>query len=285
MRIVQFRTEKDLFPSRIGVLQNDVIADCTNEGLPNTLIELLSQNNSLQTLARVAPKAAKVYPASSVRLMAPVTKPDKILCVGMNYKEHCNELNMPYPLEPIIFSKFASTIVGPGDNIIKPSCSEALDWEVELVVVIGKEGKQIKIEDAYDYILGYTVGQDLTARDWVTKEKNGGQFLLGKSMDTFCPLGPCVVTKDEISDPHGLRLKTWVNGTLKQNGSTSEMVHRIDKLISYLSSLMTLYPGDLIMTGTPSGVGFFRTPPEALRPGDLVESEIEKIGRLSNRVF
>ncbi|KAJ3623721.1 hypothetical protein MTP99_017391 [Tenebrio molitor] len=230
------RSERNQHPlSRVGILKDDVVTECTS----GTLVDLLNRENGFETLISSAKNSTKTHPLSSVKLPPPITQPDKVLCIGMNYQEHCDELKIPHPVHPIVFNKFAST-----PSITSPNRLSALDWEMELVAVVGKRAKQVWVEEAYDYVLGYSVGQDLTARDWVTGEK----------LWTLCPLGPCVVPKDAIADLHSLQLK-------KQNGVTSRMVHRIDKLITHLSSFMTLYPGDVTMSGTPSGVGFFRMKP------------------------
>ncbi|XP_050311459.1 fumarylacetoacetate hydrolase domain-containing protein 2-like isoform X3 [Anthonomus grandis grandis] len=222
----------------------------------------------------------KRYPLNKVHLLPPIKRPDKILGIGLNYSDYCEENKLAFPREPIVFCKFASTIIGPFDRIKHPLCSKAVDWEVELVVVIGKVARNVKAIDAFDYIFGYTATQDLTAKDWMNK--NGGQYLLCKNMDHFCPIGPAIVTKDEIPHPHNLSVKTWVNGVLKQNGNTRNMIFKIDQLIEHLSSVITLLPGDLICTGTPAGVGSTRDPPEYLQPGDVLESEVEGVGRLRN---
>ncbi|XP_074035630.1 oxaloacetate tautomerase FAHD2A, mitochondrial-like [Leptinotarsa decemlineata] len=180
----------------------------------------------------------------------------------------------------MIFSKLSSCIVAPFSNVEIPPITNSADWEVELAVVIGKKAKAIRKDQVNDYIFGYTVAQDISARDW-QKKRNNGQFLLGKSMDTFCPLGPAVVTKNKV-DPSNLAIESWVNGVQKQNGNTSELIFKIDFLVSYLSQIVTLYPGDVILTGTPAGVGMHRNPPEFLKKGDILESEIEGIGRLKN---
>ncbi|RZC39109.1 fumarylacetoacetate hydrolase domain-containing protein 2A, partial [Asbolus verrucosus] len=219
-----------------------------------------------------------VIPLKDVDLLPPIIKPDKVACVGLNYSGHCDEQNIPHPKEPMFFSKFASCIVGPHDNIELPPISHSVDWEVELAVVIGRKAKAIRTDQAHDHIFGYTIAQDISARDW-QKERNRGQFLLGKSMDTFCPLGPVVVTKNKV-DPNNLNIKSWVNGKPRQDGNTSEMIFKVDFLVSYLSQIVTLYPGDIILTGTPAGVGMHRSPPQFLQKGDVLESEIEGIGRL-----
>ncbi|KAF7271660.1 hypothetical protein GWI33_015509 [Rhynchophorus ferrugineus] len=202
--------------------------------------------------------------------------------IGLNYSGHCDEQNIPYPKEPMYFSKFSSVVVGPNDNVVIPPITNSVDWEVELAVVIGRTAKAIREDQVQDYIFGYTVAQDISARDW-QKKRNNGQMLLGKSMDTFCPLGPAVVTKSKV-DVNNLNIKSWVNGVLKQNGNTSEMIFKVNFLVAYLSQIVTLYPGDVILTGTPAGVGVHRKPPEFLKPGDVLESEIEGIGRLRNEI-
>ncbi|XP_049880798.1 fumarylacetoacetate hydrolase domain-containing protein 2-like isoform X2 [Pectinophora gossypiella] len=182
------------------------------------------------------------------------------------------------------FAKFTSCIIGPEDVLrLKTKVTSKVDWEVELCLVIGKTAQDVKAEDAYKYVLGFTVAQDISARDW-QKKLNGGQFLLGKSMDTFCPIGPCITTIDEIGDPANLEISCSVNGVLKQKSNTNQLVHKMPALIERLSSVMTLLPGDIILTGTPGGVGMYRNPPEYLRPGDVIHSEIQKIGVLTTRV-
>ncbi|KAK9881811.1 hypothetical protein WA026_017325 [Henosepilachna vigintioctopunctata] len=249
--------------------------------IPNSFVKFLEAGSDVEQKAkRIVANGHSVVHLKDVHLLAPITKPDKVACVGLNYKGHCDEQNKPYPKEPMIFNKFPSVIVGPHDNIELPKITEMVDWEVELAVVIGKKGKNLRPDQADNIIFGYTVAQDISARDW-QKERNNGQFLLGKSMDTFCPIGPCVVTKNKV-DVNNLGIKTWVNGVLKQNGNTNELVFKTNFLVSYLSQIVTLYPGDIILTGTPAGVGMHRNPPEYLKKGDILESEIEGLGRLKN---
>ncbi|KAK7473982.1 hypothetical protein BaRGS_00032320 [Batillaria attramentaria] len=218
----------------------------------------------------------------NVKVLAPITNPEKVLCVGMNYKDHCEEQGVPVPEEPVIFSKFNSSIIGPEDDLVYPEETKQLDWEVELVIVIGKTAKNVKEENAMDYVFGFTVAHDVSARDW--QFKNGGQFLLGKSMDGFCPLGPVIIMKEDIKDPHNLKLWTRVNGEIKQDSNTDQLVFKTSELVAFISRFMTLKPGDIILTGTPPGVGVFRKPPEFLKKGDVVEVGIEGIGTLRNKV-
>jgi len=227
-------------------------------------------------------KLAKI-PLSNVNLAAPITKPDKVLCIGMNYVDHCEEQNKPIPQEPLVFNKFPSCIVGPADPIPYPEISQELDWEVELVIVIGKSGFQIPKDKAMDHVFGFTVAHDVSARDWQLR-KNGGQWLLGKAMNGFCPIGPSIVTPDEMADPHNLNLKCIVNGVTKQDSNTKQLVFKTEEIVSWCSKFCTLLPGDLILTGTPPGVGCFKNPPEFLKKGDVVECFIENIGTIKNAI-
>lgn len=226
-------------------------------------------------------------PLASLKLLAPLDPPQgNVLAIGHNYAAHADELARARGLAevpPTVFTKAQTSIVGPYDDIaIDPAISTMMDWEVELGVVIGQAGINIPRERALDHVFGYTVVNDVTARDlqygW------GGQYFKGKSLDRSCPLGPWVVTRDEVPDPHNLALRLSVNGELKQSGHTSTMMYRIDELIAMLSLGMTLLPGTLIATGTPPGVGYARTPREFLQPGDTMESEVEGIGTLRNAV-
>lgn len=224
----------------------------------------------------------KGYSIKRVKLLAPIINPPKIICLGLNYIDHAEEQNAPIPKEPIIFFKPRTSIIGPYDNIICPSFVKQLDYEGELVVIISKKGKKIPIEEAMDYILGYMILNDVSARDIQFGDK---QWTRGKSFDTFAPCGPWIVTKDEIEDPHSLRILTYVNNEIRQNSSTSKMFLKIPEIISSLSKVMTLEPGDIISTGTPAGVGIFMKPkPKLLKNGDIVRIEIEKIGSIENKV-
>jgi 2-keto-4-pentenoate hydratase/2-oxohepta-3-ene-1,7-dioic acid hydratase in catechol pathway len=221
-------------------------------------------------------------PAEECRLLPPVHDPGKIICVGLNYAGHAAEQNRPLPESPILFSKFSNCLVGPNDKIVLPSLyTQQVDYEVELAVVIGRRAKEVSEEDALDYIAGYTILNDITARDF---QKKDGQWLRGKSCDTFAPLGPMLVTGDEIKDPHNLNLSLSVNGEERQSSNTGDMIFKIPFLVSYISRTITLEPGDILSTGTPQGVGVFRQPPVFLQHGDVMEARIEKIGGLINIV-
>jgi 2-keto-4-pentenoate hydratase/2-oxohepta-3-ene-1,7-dioic acid hydratase in catechol pathway len=218
------------------------------------------------------------------KLLAPLVPAD-ILCIGLNYREHAAESNSAIPVNPMLFIKAGNTLNNPGDPVSVPRRSSMIDYEAELVVVIGKAAKNVSRERALDYVFGYTCGNDVSARDWQReKSLGGGQFARGKSFDGFCPLGPAIVTKDEIANPNALRLKTILNGQTMQDHTTADMIFDVPALIESLSSTMTLRPGAVIMTGTPQGVGFARTPPVWLKEGDRVVVEIERIGRLENPV-
>ncbi|XP_049875559.1 fumarylacetoacetate hydrolase domain-containing protein 2-like [Pectinophora gossypiella] len=220
----------------------------------------------------------------NVLLKAPITGMDKVICVALNYKDHCEEHKLPPPPVPMVFSKFASTIIGPSEPLlIRTDVTCKVDWEVELCIVMGKKASCVNKCRAYEYIFGCTIANDVTARDW-QKEKNGGQFLLGKSMDTFCPLGPWIVTLDEFANIDNLDVKFSLNGVTKQNSNTSQLIHKIPAIIERITQVMTLLPGDLILTGSPSGVGIYADPPEFMKPGDILRGEIENIGVLVTRV-
>jgi 2-keto-4-pentenoate hydratase/2-oxohepta-3-ene-1,7-dioic acid hydratase in catechol pathway len=220
-------------------------------------------------------------PFGDVDLVAPVPRPGKVVCIGLNYRDHAAEGGQPLPSSPLLFAKFANAVVGPGAPIVLPPFSDSVDYEAELGVVIGREARVVSVADALDHVLGYTCLNDVSARDL---QFGDGQWTRGKTQDTFCPIGPWLVTSDEIPDPQTLGIQCRVNGQVLQDSNTSEMVFGVAELISFISQGITLEPGDLIATGTPSGVGFARKPPIFLRDGDTVEVSIDQIGTLSNPV-
>lgn len=217
------------------------------------------------------------------KLLAPIPSPGKVICIGLNYRDHAAESGQPIPSEPVCFSKFSTAVTGPEAQIRLPAVAHKVDYEAELVVVIGKRGKHIPVADAMNYVAGYTVGNDVSARDWQIG-RPGGQWLMGKTPDTFAPLGPYLVTRDEVANPHQLRIQLRLNGTTLQDSSTKELIFGIDQLVAHLSQLITLDPGDVIFTGTPPGVGAARKPPIFLKDGDVTEVEIEGLGILRNQV-
>ncbi len=217
------------------------------------------------------------------RWLPPLQEPSKILCVGKNYADHAREMQGEIPTEPVIFNKLRSTLTGHESNIVLPKQSCQVDYEAELVVVVGKGGRNISLENAYEHVAGYCCGNDVSARDWQL-QKPSGQWLLGKSFDTFAPLGPWLVTADEIPDSSQLKIELRLNGQILQSSHTGNLIYPIPVLIAYVSQVCTLLPGDLLFTGTPSGVGMARSPQVFLKAGDLVEVELERIGILRNSV-
>ena len=215
-------------------------------------------------------------------LLPPIPSPEKIICIGLNYADHARETKATIPECPVVFNKFPTALLAHEGTVRLPRSSQQVDYEAELVLVIGRGGRHIAPADARGHIAAYTCGNDVSARDW-QKHKPGGQWLAGKSFDTFAPCGPWMVTADEIPEPGKLAIKLRLNGQVMQDSNTAELIFPVDELVSYVSSFCTLHPGDLIYTGTPSGVGMGRTPPIYLKPGDVTEVEIERIGALRNR--
>ncbi|XP_027685480.2 fumarylacetoacetate hydrolase domain-containing protein 2 [Chelonia mydas] len=286
MRLVQFQTGSD--GPRIGLEEKDggnvIDLNAFDPSLPRRMREFLEEGDAALAVARRAQESGQhILPRSQVTLLAPITNPGKVICVGLNYADHCREQNVNIPEEPIIFSKFPSSITGPYDDIIHPAESNEVDWEVELAFVIGKKGKHIKESAAMDHVVGFMVADDVTARDWQMK-RNGNQWLLGKTFDTFCPLGPAIVTKDSVTDPHKLGIRCKVNGELVQDSNTNQMIFKTQALVVWVSRFVTLFPGDVFLTGTPPGIGAFRKPPIFLKRGDVVQCEIDQLGALRNKV-
>jgi 2-keto-4-pentenoate hydratase/2-oxohepta-3-ene-1,7-dioic acid hydratase in catechol pathway len=224
------------------------------------------------------------HESNVVKILAPI-EPRVILCIGLNYRKHAEETGAKIPEWPVLFLKSPNTLQNPGDPIVLPTKlrSNEVDYECELAVIIGRECKNVPKDRALEFVFGYTAANDVSARDW-QKRFGGGQFCRGKSFDTFAPLGPAIVTKDEIPSPNSLRIATRVNGKTRQSSNTSDMLFDVPTLVEFLSGSTTLYPGTVILTGTPQGVGMAMNPPQYLAPGDFVEIEIEKIGVLSNPV-
>jgi 2-keto-4-pentenoate hydratase/2-oxohepta-3-ene-1,7-dioic acid hydratase in catechol pathway len=257
----------------------------TEANVPGNLRQILEAGpdvfNAIAQLAR-RPKAAKV-PADQVKLHAPIVDPRKIICVGLNYKDHAAESGSPIPKEPILFSKYATALIGHGETIVLPKVSQEVDYEAELVIAVGKKGRHLTPQNAIEHVAGYSVGHDVSARDWQLR-KDGKQWMIGKSFDTFAPVGPVLVTKDEVQDPLNLPIRLRLNNQVMQNSNTRQMIFGVTELLVYLSQVFTLEPGDLIFTGTPPGVGMARQPPVYLKDGDVVEVEIEGLGLLRNPI-
>ncbi|CAB3230411.1 unnamed protein product [Arctia plantaginis] len=285
MKLVQFVYKNNPEEIRAGYVVDDNVVDINKADptIPSTIIEIL-KNGDIDKVKKLQDGDQNSEPISSVTIKAPIHGNDKVLCVGLNYKDHCIEQNFPAPDIPFIFNKFPSTVIGQDVPVkLKPDVSDKVVCEVELTIVIGKTASKVKASDAYDYILGYTIAQDIGATDW-QNNKALGQLLLGKAMDTFCPVGPCITTSDEIDNPQALNISCIVNGVQKQKSNTNQFIHKIPEIIERLSNVFTLLPGDIILTGTPGGVGLYRNPPEFLQAGDVIASEIEKIGVLITRV-
>jgi len=239
-------------------------------------VEALLQNSTRRELETAT------YQVSQLRLLAPIRKPPKIICLGLNYKDHAEEQGKTPPDEPVIFMKPGTAIIGTGENIVKPDFVKQLDYEAELAIVIGKGAKNISIEEAKSCIFGYTILNDVSARDIQFKDR---QWTRGKSFDTFAPTGPCITTTAQLHNPTNLRIRTWVNKQLRQDSTTRNMTLNVFEIVRHLSRVMTLEPCDIIATGTPAGVGFAMKPqPKFLQDGDVVTIEIEGVGILRNQV-
>jgi acylpyruvate hydrolase len=297
MKLVRFSANGQT--PRLGVLQGDRIADLqasvaaslTRRGVmraaevatalvPSSTRAFL-EGGPLVDEAVAGIKEWVTIPANSARLHAPIVDPGKFICIGLNYRDHAEEANQPIPKEPPIFAKWSNAILDPNEPILRPRGSNQLDWEVELGVVIGKTARFVSKEKALDHVWGYTIINDVSARDF---QFIGSQWMAGKIPETFAPVGPYIADRTEIPDPHVLELKLWVNGKQMQGGNTKTFIFDVRYIVSYLSGLMTLSPGDLIATGTPPGVGFARKPPVFLQPGDTCRLEITGLGQIENPV-
>ncbi len=292
MKLVRYSSDS---PAKPGVLLEEKIIDLTDIAtkrrikLPGQLSDLIltgpESTESVQRLiAEASRKDISAYsvPLSEAKLLAPVPFPPKIICLGLNYRDHVEETGQRLPDEPVIFMKPHTAIIGPNESIVKPNFVQELDYEAELAIIIGKKGKDIPVGKASEHVFGYTILNDVSARDIQFKDK---QWTRGKGFDTFAPTGPCITTADELGDTSNLSIRTWVNGELRQNSSTKEMIFKVEQVILHLSRVMTLEPCDIIATGTPSGVGFKMKPhPKFLQAGDIVKIGIEGIGVLQNSV-
>lgn len=286
MKIATFSVQTE---QHIGLVIDDQIISLTAlcpEEFPACIKKFIERSGELRTRAeqiieqRVNDHA--IFKLSEVNILPPIAKPDKIICVGLNYFDHCKETGMEPPESPVIFSKYANAIAGHNDAIEIPINSTEVDFEAELAFVIGREAKHVSEEEADDYVFGYTIMNDISARDLQFQD---GQWSRGKTADTFAPFGPVIVTKDEVGDPHNLAISLELNGEIMQDSNTSNLIFTVPEIISFLSQSMTLMPGDLIATGTPPGVGMGRNPKIWLKNGDRMNVSIEKIGTLSNHVI
>ena len=296
MRLVTFLPRRGAAP-RVGIVREGYqVVDLTQAGSkppfdPEDMVSLIAAGaRGRAWLRQAAARAKKTIPLGKVQLLAPIPRPRKnVFCVGWNYVEHFEESRLSrlhtveFPAHPTFFSKVPTTVVGPYDPVPAHAAVTAqLDWEVELGVVIGKRGINIREADALKHVFGYTVVNDISARE--IQRRHGGQLFKGKGLDGTCPMGPWIVTADEVPDPHALRLTSRVNGETKQDSNTRHMYFKIPRLIAELSAGMTLEPGDILSTGTPAGVGHARTPPEFMKAGDMLETEVYGVGLLRNRI-
>ncbi len=275
MRLVQFGPAGE---ERPGLLKHDRVVDLRSvfADIPD-IGESFFRDGWLAKVSSAAGSEGVPYQ----RLGCPICKPGKIICLGKNYLEHAKEGGFDLPEKPLLFAKAPTTLNGPTDPILLPRSCSQVDWEVELAVIIGKEGKRIPESAAFDHVAGVTVMNDVSGRQ---AQFSDGQWFRGKSFDTFAPMGPAIVTLDEIGDVQQLRLSARVDGQVMQDGSTADMMFPVARLIEFISEDITLLPGDVISTGTPSGVGIFRDPPVELKPGNVVECRVEKIGSIVNPV-
>ena len=265
MQLIRYQADDG---SAIGLIDKDMVHPVGSRDMRELMV------------AGVEPsRTGVVKPLDQLQILPPLV-PGKILAIGRNYAEHARELNNEVPAEPLVFAVMPSAVIGDGDVIEwERALTQQVDWEGELAVIMGKTARRVSQEDALKYVFGYTIANDVSARDLQTRDK---QWVRAKGLDTFCPLGPAVVTADEISDPQKLRIVTTVDGVEKQNGSTADMIFSVSFLIAHLSRAFTLSPGDMILTGTPSGVGKAMNPPEFLGQDSVVSVEIEGIGKLTN---
>jgi len=275
-----------LAPTRLGVLRDDTVIDLAHaaSSLPSNINAFLAGGaealaTAKQVLAQA--KSATALPLSQVQLKAAVPKPGKILCIGLNYRDHARESNQAVPDFPTVFAKYASCLIGHGEAIVLPKLTEQVDYEAELAFVIGTRARHVSEADALRYVGGYVPFNDVSARDY---QMRTSQWTLGKTFDTFGPMGPALTTADEVADPQNLNISLSIGGEVLQKSNTRELVFGVAQLVSILSGIMTLEPGDVISTGTPAGVGAARTPKRWLRAGETVDVTIDSLGTLSNPV-
>jgi 2-keto-4-pentenoate hydratase/2-oxohepta-3-ene-1,7-dioic acid hydratase in catechol pathway len=281
MKLVTFRRSGSA--PEPGVAVDDRVIGLSGAGY-RSLLDIIENwgtaKSVVETYVANAPQEA-VSKAADITLLAPIPRPRKVICVGLNYRDHAAESKMEIPSVPTIFSKFATSVIGPGEQIVLPKNSAKPDYEAEFAFVIGRHGRHVPADRWQEHVFGYTIVNDVSARDF---QMATSQWLMGKTFDTFAPIGPWIVTSDEIADPHQLDIKMTISGEVLQNSNTRELIFRIPELVGYLSSVFTLEPGDIVSTGTPAGVGFGHKPPRWLRAGDECAVYVEGIGELRNPV-
>jgi len=289
MKLITFQKSGSRKGYRIGALHNENIIDLTSirserDMSAAEILQCFDLESGFLETAREAvgsTDSSSTTDRNDVRLTSPVPRPGKIICIGLNYRDHAEESGMPIPASPIIFSKFSSCAVGPDEAVIIPGGSSQLDYEAELAFVIGRKTQNVRAADALDHVFGYTNFNDISARDFQFAD---GQWQRGKSCETFAPMGEFIATADEIKDPQNLSIKLLLNGEVMQNSNTDQMIFGVAELIEFLSRHITLEPGDVVATGTPPGVGFARKPPVYLKDGDIVEVVIDGLGTLRNPI-
>lgn len=265
-----------------GAIAGDRVVDLGAAGFPGDMVELIARWPQIEDkIRRQIARGMTDFALSAVRLRAPVPNPQKIVAIGLNYADHVAETGRQKPDRQVWFAKLPNAVNGPYDDIQLPRASSMIDYEAELVVVIGKHCRHVAREDAADIVFGYMAGNDVSVRDW---QSHTPQWILGKSFDTHAPAGPWIVTADEIGDPHALGIRCFVNGDMRQNSNTEHLVFNVWDQIAHVSQAMTLLPGDLIFTGTPGGVGMAMNPPSFLKSGDVVRVEIDRIGAIEARM-
>jgi 2-keto-4-pentenoate hydratase/2-oxohepta-3-ene-1,7-dioic acid hydratase in catechol pathway len=294
MKLMSFCLPDDASP-RLGCEHGSDVLDLTAAASEShratdprmTLSGIIGEGQGLDNLKKMVASLgldivnANLTAASGVRLLAPVPRPAKIFGIGLNYHDHAEEIGMDKPAEPLLFAMFANTVIAPEDPILIPAMSSQIDYEAELAVIIGRRGRHIEVANALEHVAGYTIVNDVSARDLQFKDS---QWIRGKSFDTFLPMGPVVVPTSELGDAGNLDIQLRLNGQTMQQSNTRNLIFNVPELVSYISRIATLEPGDIIATGTPGGVGFARKPPVFLRAGDVIEIEIEGIGTLRNPV-
>jgi 2-keto-4-pentenoate hydratase/2-oxohepta-3-ene-1,7-dioic acid hydratase in catechol pathway len=278
MKLVTFTQKGE---TRVGALADGGIVDLTAAGLPGSMIELLSLEDGTARAREMAGSTAATVPLNEATLLAPVPNPRKVLAIGLNYRDHVAEGGRPLPQRPVVFAKMPTCITGPATPIHMPRVSRAVDWEGELCFIVGKTARYVGAEDAERHVAGYTIGNDVSVRDW---QMHSPTMMMGKSFDTHGPTGPWLVTPDEVDASH-LDLRTLVNGEQKQSSNTAQLIFGVGQIIEYLSAAFTLDTGDIVFTGTPAGVGGAMKPPQFLKPGDIVRIEISGLGVLENPVI
>jgi 2-keto-4-pentenoate hydratase/2-oxohepta-3-ene-1,7-dioic acid hydratase in catechol pathway len=276
MKLVSFSESDGLVRPGVLLDEGDMVIDLTTGGYADTLAAITAGVTTLQNGG-----AYRAYPLSDLRLHAPLANPPRIFCIGLNYRDHAIESGMEIPKFPVVFFKLVPSIIGPGEAIILPPITKEPDYEAEFAFVIGKGGFQIPASEAQSHVYGYTIINDVSARDI---QFSTSQWSLSKSLPTFCPLGPAIVTADEITDPHALDVQLSINGEVLQHSNTRELIFKIPELIEYISSITPLLPGDIVSTGTPFGVGLGRNPKRWLKPGETVTVTVEGLGELTNPV-